>query len=218
MQLKYLNTGIQSPRSLCLFLGATQVLIQVPPLPSIQPHGLHTEKWLQASLFGTIGARSSIRRPPPFLSCPSSCQHWTPGLPSSDEQSALSTILLCPTQSPQEQEVPIRRQPIRPRSSASSSAQSAHMEKAEHKHTFFLNCLWIASNASLMVTPFRFRAVTSSPNGKWRSIFLTGGSVRCFFRTSLSSSVAGDVLSRLNGIVSTSPCNPAMTVTVRKQR
>ena len=33
-------------------------------------------------------------------------------------------------------------------------------------HTFFLNCLWMASSASLIVTPFRFRAVTSRPNGK----------------------------------------------------
>ena len=63
--------------------------------------------------------------------------------------------------------------------------------------TFFLNCLWIASNASLIVTPFRFRAVTSRPRGKWRSIFLTGGVVRCFLRTSLSSSVAGEVFSFL---------------------
>ena len=63
--------------------------------------------------------------------------------------------------------------------------------------TFFLNCLWIASRASLMVTPLRFRAVTSRPSGKCRSIFLTGGSVSIFLRTSFSSSVAGDLLSRL---------------------
>ena len=48
-----------------------------------------------------------------------------------------------------------------------------------------------------MVTPLRFRAVTSRPNGKWRSIFLTGGSVSGFLRASLSSSEAGDVLSLL---------------------
>lgn len=48
-----------------------------------------------------------------------------------------------------------------------------------------------------MVTPFRFRAVTSRPNGKWRSIFLTGGLVRNFLSASLSSSVPGDVLSFL---------------------
>ena len=63
--------------------------------------------------------------------------------------------------------------------------------------TFFLNCLCIASNASLIVTPFRLRAVTSSPNGKCRSIFLTGGSVRNFLSTSFSSMVPGDVLRRL---------------------
>lgn len=45
-----------------------------------------------------------------------------------------------------------------------------------------------------MVTPFRFRAVTSSPRGKWRSIFLTGGLVKCFLRISFSSIVVGDVL------------------------
>ena len=63
--------------------------------------------------------------------------------------------------------------------------------------TFFLNCLWIASNASLIVTPLRFLAVTSSPSGKCRSIFLTGGFVRNFFRTSLSSKDAGEVFSFL---------------------
>ncbi len=45
-----------------------------------------------------------------------------------------------------------------------------------------------------MVTPLRFRAVTSSPNGKCRSIFLTGGVVSSFLRISLSSTVEGDVL------------------------
>ena len=45
-----------------------------------------------------------------------------------------------------------------------------------------------------MVTPLRFRAVTSSPNGKCRSIFLRGGVVRSFLRISLSSTVEGDVL------------------------
>lgn len=63
--------------------------------------------------------------------------------------------------------------------------------------TFFLNCLWIASNASLIVTPFRFRAVTSSPRGKCRSIFLTGGVVSIFFRIVGSSTVLVDVLSFL---------------------
>lgn len=59
----------------------------------------------------------------------------------------------------------------------------------------------MASSASLIVTPFRFRAVTSSPNGKCRSIFLTGGVVRCFFSQlfSGSSSELGDLLSRLQG-------------------
>jgi hypothetical protein len=64
----------------------------------------------------------------------------------------------------------------------------------ENGHTFFLYCLWMASSASLMVTPFMFRAVTSSPSGKCRSIFLMRGRQRGFFRMSLSSIVAGDVL------------------------
>lgn len=46
-----------------------------------------------------------------------------------------------------------------------------------------------------MVTPFRFRAVTSRPSGKWRSIRLTGGVVRSFLRVSGSPMVAGEVLS-----------------------
>lgn len=67
------------------------------------------------------------------------------------------------------------------------------------RRTFFLNCLYIASRASLIVTPLRFRAVTSRPNGKCRSIFLTGGVVRNFLRASLSSTDEGDVLSFLEG-------------------
>ena len=63
--------------------------------------------------------------------------------------------------------------------------------------TFFLNCLWIASSASLMVTPFKFRAVTSRPRGKCKSIFFTGGVVRSFFSASRSSIVVGDVFNFL---------------------
>ena len=63
--------------------------------------------------------------------------------------------------------------------------------------TFFLNCLWMASSASFIVTPFRFLAVTSSPRGKCKSIFLTGGSVNIFLRYSLSSILVGDVFSFL---------------------
>ena len=65
--------------------------------------------------------------------------------------------------------------------------------------TLFLYCLWMASMASLMVTPLRFRAVTSRPRGKCRSIFLTGGVVSSFLRTSLSSIVEGEVLIFLRG-------------------
>jgi len=45
-----------------------------------------------------------------------------------------------------------------------------------------------------MVTPLRFRAVTSRPRGKWRSIFLTGGVVSSFLRMDESSTVLDDVL------------------------
>ena len=57
----------------------------------------------------------------------------------------------------------------------------------------------MASNASLIVTPFKFRAVTSSPRGKCRSIFLTGGSVSIFLRALFSGSSIdiGDLLIRL---------------------
>ena len=50
-----------------------------------------------------------------------------------------------------------------------------------------------------MVTPFRFLAVTSSPSGKCRSIFLTGGVVSIFLSAAFSgsSSNAGDLLIRL---------------------
>jgi hypothetical protein len=63
--------------------------------------------------------------------------------------------------------------------------------------TFFLSCLWIASNASLIVTPFKLRAVTSRPKGNCKSTFLTRGSHRGFLRTSLSSTVEGDVFTFL---------------------
>lgn len=51
-----------------------------------------------------------------------------------------------------------------------------------------------------MVTPLRFRADTSSPRGKCRSIFLTGGVVSIFFNAlfSGSSSDIGDLLIRLD--------------------
>lgn len=68
-----------------------------------------------------------------------------------------------------------------------------HLDGLGDGHARFLYGLWIASSASLMVTPLRFRAVTSSPRGKRRSIFLTGGVVRNFFRISLSSIEVGDV-------------------------
>lgn len=113
--------------------------------------------------------------------------------PSSDARWALSTILLCPTRSLRVQEALTHRRPSYSHWSASSYPWRHYFDIC----TFFLNCLYIASSASLTVTPFRFRAVTSSPSGKWRSIFLTGGLVRNFLSASLSSSVAGDVFSFL---------------------
>jgi hypothetical protein len=46
----------------------------------------------------------------------------------------------------------------------------------------------------LIVTPFRLRAVTSRPSGKCRSTFLTRGKHNGFLSSSLSSTVAGEVL------------------------
>jgi hypothetical protein len=63
--------------------------------------------------------------------------------------------------------------------------------------TRFLNCLWMASSASLMVTPFMFRAVTSRPSGKCRAMDLSLGSVSGSFKTSGSSTVDGDLFSFL---------------------
>lgn len=63
--------------------------------------------------------------------------------------------------------------------------------------TRFLNCLWMASNASLMVTPFMFRATTSRPSGKCRVIDLSLGSVSGSFSTDGSSTVLGDLFSFL---------------------
>ena len=65
--------------------------------------------------------------------------------------------------------------------------------------TFFFICLYMASRASFIVTPFMLRAVTSMPRGKRISIFLTRGFVRGFLRVSFSSSVAGEVFSFLFG-------------------
>ena len=81
--------------------------------------------------------------------------------------------------------------------SSLSHSKPARTGSSNSSSCFFLNCLWMASNASLIVTPLRLRAVTSRPKGKWRSIFLTGGVVRNFFSASLSSMVDGEVFSFL---------------------
>ncbi len=51
----------------------------------------------------------------------------------------------------------------------------------------------MASRASLIVTPNLFRAVTTTPCWKWRSIALTRGVIMGFFNMSFSSTVVGDV-------------------------
>lgn len=68
--------------------------------------------------------------------------------------------------------------------------------------TRFLNCLWMASSASLMVTPFMFRATTSRPSGKWSVIFLTLGVHNGIFRTAGSSTLEDDSFSFLRSHVS----------------
>lgn len=126
-----------------------------------------------------------------------------PVLPSSDAQSTSSMTLLCPIRSQRGQVARVRHRPAFCASSAHVPQRKDYALRATWgDFTFFLNCLWIASNASLIVTPFRLRAVTSSPNGKCRSIFLTGGSVRNFLSTSFSSMVPGEVLRRLVNQVS----------------
>ena len=115
-------------------------------------------------------------------------------LPSSDVPPASSTTLPCPTRSLPVRVVPIHRRPM---GRLVLAAKLLELTGTWQSFTFFLNCLWMASSASLMVTPFIFRAVTSRPRGKCRSIFFTGGLVRYFLSTSFSSMVAGDVLSFL---------------------
>jgi len=65
------------------------------------------------------------------------------------------------------------------------------------ERTLFLNCLWIASSASLIVTPFMLRAWTSRPRGKCRVIFLTLGMHKGSDRNEGSSTVDGDLFSFL---------------------
>ena len=116
-------------------------------------------------------------------------------LPSSDVPPAVSTIHLYPIRNLLAPVVLVHHRPGYRLSQILFTNED--VVRGEPKVTFFLNCLWIASSASLIVTPLRFRAVTSRPSGKCRSIFLTGGLVRNFLRTSFSSKVAGEVLSFL---------------------
>lgn len=147
---------------------------------------------------------SSTRHHHPCSS--SSCRYWMVRLPSSGEPLGVSTTLPYPTRSLPGRAGLARR---RPRYAMPVSIRlvmvmgnPSDADSEIWRHTFFLNCLWIASSASFIVTPFRFRAVTSSPRGKCRSIFLTGGVVRSFLSASLSSTVDGDVFNFLQGDVS----------------
>ena len=146
-----------------------------------------------------MGPTRHHRRPCSF----SSFHHRTARLPSSGEPSGVSTTLPCPIQSLPER---VDRVHHRPRYAMRVSTHLLVVVEIDWsasgkawKITFFLNCLWIASSASFIVTPFKFRAVTSSPRGKCRSIFLTGGVVRNFLRASLSSKVDGEVFNFLFG-------------------
>ena len=67
-------------------------------------------------------------------------------------------------------------------------------KRKDPRLTLFLFGLCMASNASLMVTPLRFRATTVMPRGNSISIFLTGGVVSIFLRISLSSTDVEDEL------------------------
>ena len=140
---------------------------------------------------------SFIRHQHPSYS--SSFPQWTEPPLFFGAQSASSMIRPCPTRILLEQATPIHHRP-RYRNIlvlVSKDNVGRFLSQKGALLTFFLYCLWIASSASFIVTPFMFRAVTSSPSGKCKSIFLTGGFVRNFLRTSFSSSVAGEVFSFL---------------------
>lgn len=117
-------------------------------------------------LLGSLHGRLIRHR---LLSFLSSC--WVPvAPPSSDGRSGGSMILLCPIQILPESVSQAHRLAVIQFQSASPSfphVRSKHDQGwLRVGDTFFLNCLWMASSASLMVTPFRFLAVTSRPNGK----------------------------------------------------
>ena len=118
-------------------------------------------------------------------------RRWIHQRLSGGARSDVSTTPPCPTRSRRGMGHLARH---RPAADIESVMLMYFVGKRIKKHTRFLNCLWMASSASLMVTPLRFRAVTSSPSGKCRSIFLTGGVVSSFLSMSFSSTVLGEVL------------------------
>ena len=147
---------------------------------------------------------SSTRHHHPCSS--SSFRRRTVLLPSSGGPLGVSTTLPCPTRSLPGRGGLARHRPTYAMAVSTRSLMviKKHCESGcqtrssqTGRLTFFLNCLWIASSASFIVTPFRFRAVTSSPRGKCRSIFLTGGVVSIFLSASLSSTVDGEVFNFL---------------------
>lgn len=126
---------------------------------------------------------------PPYSSCSFSNSSAVQHLLWLDVPSDVSTTPLDPIQSLSGMVLRARHRPYK-----SALKTSMHMRLL----TFFLNCLCIASSASFIVTPFRFRAETSRPNGKCRSIFLTGGVVSNFLRTVGSSTSCTEVLTFLD--------------------
>lgn len=118
------------------------------------------------------------------------CLEVPVGRSLSGEPPSESSTRPCPTRSQRGRGYRVRRPP-------SGGLSIIRVRLTGGQLTFFLNCLWMASSASLMVTPLEFRAVTSNPRGKWRSIFLTGGLMRRSLRMSLSSMVLGEVFSFL---------------------
>lgn len=140
-----------SSRCYVMIVHATSpIAILAPLLPNISAHGVL--RWMVGFTYSSSSPALSLfffflllDAAPSFFWCTTSLVH----------DSSLS-----------------HSKPARTGKSSSSSAYTTSHQLSERVmamvqlFTFFLNCLWMASSASLMVTPFRFRAVTSSPRGK----------------------------------------------------
>lgn len=168
-------------------------------LASILAKPNNTTKWSRV----TIGYRhrcgwawSFVTLPPCWPSSSSCCRRILPTLLAGfgDGLPGVSTTPPCPIQSQLGMASLVRHRPRQSMVSiicqvipiVDAPGQAGYQDK---RHTRFLYALWMASRASLMVTPLRFRAVTSIPRGKCKSILLTGGLVRCSFKIEGSSTV-----------------------------